>query len=99
MNIQGKDYKVEVTLGALRLFCRVSGKTNIGLQKIEAILENITIDELDRLLWCALKVCNDFPHSLEELQEELDQNPALVDAFQNVLQDGTPEPSDAEGEN
>lgn len=47
-----KVFPVKYGFNALRLFCNASG---IGLQEIESIAENISIDHAINLVWAGMK--------------------------------------------
>lgn len=100
--INGKQVGFVLSESTLRMFARKKGKSNVGLQQIEKLLGDISLDDMDLLFWCGLKVGSaitedcEFDLSLEELQEWFDDHPEVFDELNQMANEDSPIPDEDE---
>jgi len=95
VTIKGKDYPFVSGRGALRLYARKKGLSDIGNKEFVEVLGELSMDDADLLNWCCFKAgCGargiEFPYDYDEFQEVLTELPHLVDEIDALADQQTP---------
>lgn len=95
VNINGTDYPFVSGRGALRLYARKKGLSDIGNKEFVEVLGELSMDDADLLNWCCFKAgCGakgiDFPYDYEAFQELLNDMPHLVDEIDALADEQAP---------
>ena len=97
--INGKDYPVKYGFAALRAF---SDATNISLQQLSTIGNNMSITQALALVWAGLKdgarvMKQDFNMSIDDVADLLDQDQDAMSKVLKVFEESLAKPTKSKG--